>query len=423
MTSLSRWSQRPALGVAAVVAALLPGLALVGCGTIPPGSAETKGSPSAPADPGAGTGGGAESPSASPTPDPVSLSANVKNKAKNVGVDTIVKVAASKGTLSKVTLGYTGTQDDASAKVAVKGTLDKTKGTWTASEALDPGEKYTLTMTGASSAGVDAKTTRKFTTEDLTLDEQTNPTIFPGKGDTVGVGMPVVLTFDVPVTDKAEFQKHLSVTTTPKQTGSWSWISATEVHYRPKTYWKPGTKVSVDANLNGVDAGNGVYGQHSRTTSFTIGRSLVTKVNLKTDVAKVYENGRQIRKIYVSGGQPDWETRSGTKLIMAKSPVVRMTNQMIGAKEDYDLQVKWAMRITTSGEFLHAAPWNAAAFGNYNSSHGCVGMSTDDAYWLYQKVIVGDPVVTTGGRETPVLGNGWADWNVSYSQWKKGSAL
>ena len=38
-----------------------------------------------------------------------------------------------------------------------------------------------------------------FRTDDLTLDEQTYPSVAPLDGETVGVGMPVIVTFDVPV--------------------------------------------------------------------------------------------------------------------------------------------------------------------------------------------------------------------------------
>ena len=85
-----------------------------------------------------------------------------------------------------------------------------------------------------------------------------------------------------------------------------------------------------------------------------------------------------------------------------------MTNQMIGAREEYDLRVKYAMRITSSGEFLHAAPWNAAYFGRRNASHGCVGMSTGDAAWLFNRTLIGDPVVTTGTSRRMEHGNGYS---------------
>jgi len=210
---------------------------------------------------------------------------------------------------------------------------------------------------------------------------------------------------------------------TGDQVGSWRWYGSSSVHFRPKTYWKPGTKVKVKADLNSLSAGNGVYGQKDVNTSFTVGRSLITKINLKTVVAKVYRNGKKVRTIYVSGGKPGWQTRSGVKLIMAKETNKTMTNEMIGAKEKYSLTAAHALRITNSGEFLHSAPWNAGNFGRVNASHGCVGMSNANAAWLYNNTKLGDPVITTGTSRGIEQGNGWSDWDISYAEYKKGSAL
>ena len=58
--------------------------------------------------------------------------------------------------------------------------------------------------------------------------------------------------------------------------------------------------------MNGVNAGNGIYGQNSAKTIFTVGRSMIIKVNLASDVATVYQNGKKVRTIYVSGGKPGW---------------------------------------------------------------------------------------------------------------------
>ncbi len=410
--------------------ALVAALALAGCGTIPqaggataPGSdtgASSQPSGSQPSE------GGSPSapPSSTPTPDPVTLTPNVEDGAKNVKVSTVVAVKAANGTVGTVKLSYAG--KDGKGK-AVKGTVDgamaKDKTGWTAGERLEPSATYTLSVTGTNPEGT--ATTRKstFTTQALTLQQQTFAQLQPLKGSKVGVGMPVVLTFDVAVKNRKEFEKHLSVTTAPKQEGSWSWFSDKEVHFRPKSYWKPGTKVTATADLNGLDAGNGIYGQNTTSTSFTIGRSLITKINLDTKKAKVYINGDLERTIPISGGQPGWTTRSGTKLIIEKLPVTRMTNEMIGADESYDLKVRYAMRVTWSGEFLHAAPWNSANLGRVNASHGCVGMSTANAAWLFNRVEVGDPVVTTGSGRGLEKGNGYTDWDVSWSQYQKGSAL
>jgi lipoprotein-anchoring transpeptidase ErfK/SrfK len=359
-----------------------------------------------------------------PTPDPVVLKPNVKNGATGVKVNTVVTVKASSGTLTKVKLSYSNTDRQGHKQQGtVAGKISKDHATWTASDRLEPATAYKLISTGKNTVNQSKSTTTTFRTHNLTLNQQTYPQLYPLKGSNVGIGMPVVLTFDVPVKNKRDFEKNLHVSSTPAQAGTWHWYSSREVRYRPKKFWKPSTKVKVTADINGLYAGAGIYGQNSTSTNFTVGRSQITKINLNSDVAKVYRNGKLARTIYVSGGKPGWQTRSGTKLIMDKLYVTKMTNQMIGAREHYSLRVRYAMRITQSGEFLHAAPWNAAYLGRRNASHGCVGMSTANAAWLFNRTLIGDPVITTGTSRGVEYGNGYSDWNMSYAKYKKGSAL
>jgi lipoprotein-anchoring transpeptidase ErfK/SrfK len=404
--------------IAAAGAALL--LTAAGCGG---GGNPVSKSSSEPTAPPSGASSTA-SPTTPPPPEPVNLTANVADGARKVTVDTVVNVKAAAGTLTKVKLAfsYTG-RNGRAVKGTVPGAISKDGVNWRAADRLEPAATYRLSMTGKNSAGESRTATSEFTTHNLTLAQQTWPTIYPLAKSTVGIGMPVVLNFDVPIKDKKEFQKNLHVTSSPAQTGTWRWYSNTQVRYRPAKYWKSGTKVTVRAQLNGVKAGGGIYGQKSVATSFTVGRSLVTKVNLATDVAKVYRSGKLVRTIYVSGGKPGWRTRSGIKLIMAKEYNKVMTNEAIGAKEEYRLVARHALRLTNSGEFLHSAPWNAGYFGRSNASHGCVGMSNGNAAWLYSNTLIGDPVITTGTNRRIEDGNGWSDWNLSYAQYKKGSAL
>ena len=65
------------------------------------------------------------------------------------------------------------------------------------------------------------------------------------------------------------------------------------------------------------------------------------------------------------------------------------------------------MLMTFSGEYLHAAPWSVAFQGHSNVSHGCTGMSTADADWLYHRTRIGDVVVTKGTDRMMTLKNGW----------------
>lgn len=373
----------------------------------------------------AGSPSGASADTAPTTDGQAVLDANVADGDDGVKVDKLVKVTAANGKVTEVKLSYQEPNEQGQSNTrTVDGTYSKDHRVWTADSALDPAVRYRLTTVGDNGSAATRVTTElSFSTEKLRLDEQTYPVLYPNTGAKVGVAMPVILTFDTAVTNRKQIERHLAVTSTANQAGSWHWYGDKEVHFRPEKYWKPGSTVTVHANLNGVDAGGGIYGQKSTTTAFSIGRSVVTKVNLKTKQARVYLDGKLLRMIPVSGGKDGWVSRSGSKVVMQKLYTHRMTNQMIGAAEPYDLNVRYAMRVTSSGEFLHAAPWNHRNFGRRNSSHGCIGMSTSDAHWLFHTISVGSPVLTTGTSRGLQQGNGWADWNLSYQQYKKGSAL
>jgi len=364
-----------------------------------------------------------DTPVETPTTDPVVFDTTPRDEASDVPVDTRVTATVDKGTLTHASLSYRSKKGN---RVTVDGTLKD--GTWTATDLLEPGVKYTLAMEARDVAGTTTETTQTFRTENLTLDEQVYVSISPRDGGTVGVGMPVVMRFDLPVVDKASFEKHMTVTTQPAQAGSWYWLSSREAHWRPKAYWKAGTKVHVEANLNGVPAGGGRYGQMTRTSDFTIGRSLVAKVNLTTHQMDVYINGKWTKRIPVTGGQAGFTTRSGVKVIMDKQTNITMRAETIGLKKGdqgyyEDTPVKYAMRITNSGEFLHSAPWSVADQGHRNVSHGCTGMSDANGKWMYDRTIIGDVVETTGTNRPMTMGNGYADWNLSWSTWQAGSAL
>ncbi|NEE42309.1 L,D-transpeptidase, partial [Streptomyces sp. SID7982] len=82
-------------------------------------------------------------------------------------------------------------------------------------------------------------------------------------------------------------------------------------------------------------------------------------------------------------------------------------------------------RLTWSGMYAHAAPWNANYFGQANRSSGCLGMSDANASALYGQVRVGDPFEITGAeaKGTVAEGNGYGAWNVSWEDWQAKSAL
>lgn len=308
----------------------------------------------------------------------------------------------------------------------LRGTLDGDKARWTSDDVLQQGTRYRVLGEAVDAEGVETTYRATFRTRSLTLDEQTYPS-FVADGATVGVGMPAIVRFDIPVADKAAIQDRLTVTSSPAQPGAWHWISDTEVHWRPKTYWKPGTTVTVDADVAGVPAGNGVYGQVDRQVGFTVGDAMVSKVDMTTHQMKVFRNGELLRTIPITTGeQPKFTTRTGTKVIMEKFESRRMSSETTGIPVDsadgYDIDdVQYAMRLTYSGEFIHAAPWSVGSQGYANVSHGCTGMSTENAGWLYANSRVGDVVEYVGSDRPMTLENGYGDWNLPFRDWKQAS--
>jgi lipoprotein-anchoring transpeptidase ErfK/SrfK len=357
---------------------------------------------------------------AAPAVSAVSFSSNVARR--GVKVDKVVELTAAEGTFESVTVRV-GRSDK-----QVRGTLSADKTTWTSSDRLEPDTRYRVRAVAVDADGLKATKRTSFRTEDLTLDQQTFPSFAPLEGETVGVGMPVIVRFDIPVRDKASIEKHLKVTSTSNQQGAWHWISDTEVHWRPVHYWKPGTDVTVQADINSVPAGNGIYGQESRTSTFHVGDSVISRVNVKTHRMRVFVNGKLARTIPVSAGKPGFITRSGVKVIVEKFRHKRMDAATTGISQSspdyYNISnVEYAMRVTYSGEFIHAAPWSVGSQGSANVSHGCVGMSTENAAWLYGLSKRGDVVDVTGSDRYMTLDNGYGDWNESFAAWRKGSAL
>jgi lipoprotein-anchoring transpeptidase ErfK/SrfK len=340
-----------------------------------------------------------------------------------VPVDTQVVVTASSGTISDVAMTF---NDPKAGPQVVQGTLSPDAATWTAGSLLEPGMPYKLDATAHNRDGVETMSSTSFTAQALSLKQQIFPTIV--SGGTVGVAMPVVVTFDVPVTDKAAFQKRMTVTATPAHEGTWSWQSSTQAHWRPKELWAAGTQVAISVDINSVAAGNGTYGQKSVTGTMTIGRSVILNCDLASHYMTVVIDGAVARKVPITGGKPGFVSRSGKKVLKEKFSSLRMNSETVGidknSPEYYDLSnVQYAMRETDSGEFIHAAPWSVGSQGRANVSHGCIGVSTANGSWLFSNCKVGDLINVTGTSRTLEKGNGWTDWNVSYEEFAKGSAL
>lgn len=245
------------------------------------------------------------------------------------------------------------------------------------------------------------------------------PTVYPLDDQKVGVGMPITVNFNRAVQDKSYAEKHMKVESNPTTEGSWGWLDGGKrAVWRPKEYWKPGTKVKATVNVKGLDLGESIYGKQNVSTTFEVGRSMIITGDAQKKNVVINKGGKNIRTMKASFGKPTHKTRSGDFIVYAKSNPERMVG------EDYDQIVPHAMRFTDSGLYLHSADWSIGDQGRRNVSHGCVNLHPNDAKWLYNTIMMGDPVTikgTTRGAEVwDGMGGAWA---VSYDEWKKLSAL
>ncbi|MDQ0960672.1 lipoprotein-anchoring transpeptidase ErfK/SrfK [Streptomyces sp. B4I13] len=334
-----------------------------------------------------------------------------------------VTVTAAGGRLTSVTV-----TDAEGHRLAGKVAADGRS--WVSDRKAVPGAAYTVTAATRTDGGAAKSTGAAFTTAPAGKVNKVDWR--PGAGATVGVAQPVSLVFDRPVKNRAEVEKQLRITTSNGTKGSWGWIrdwsGGDRVDWRPEAYWKPGTKVTLNAELNGTDSGpDGGWFVRDYTTAFTVGARQIVKVDLDSHQLTLERNGETVRRIPVSGGTPGGDKRSwrGTAVLMAKEGTINMNSETVGLGNAYDKMVDYSMRLTWSGMYAHAAPWNARFFGSANHSSGCIGMSDANAAWLYGQVRPGDPFEITGKETKGVVapGNGFGTWNLSWTEWQQKSAL
>ena len=414
-------------GVAAIVAATALGLA--GC---QPESGE------GPREVAGERGDSAPSTDPTPTAPQAEITVRPADGAQDVAPDTPVTVEVAHGTLSEVAVAPADDSDEAgidpaaagdpTGDDAVTGTLNDDKTTWTADGGLLQDTAYQVTASAVDAHGRTTEVTQRFRT--LQADTILGTEITPD-GTTVGVGHPLVVKFSTDVADeaKADVERALVVESSNPVEGAWHWFTDDTIHYRPKEYWPAHTDVTVRLDLRGVSGGEGVWGIRDKVKEFSIGRSIITKVDLTRHQQQVFIDGELARTIPITAGQPGWETRSGVKVVLERRRDITLRSESIGIANEnsdhyYNMFAPYALRVTWSGEFHHTADWSIWAHGNSNVSHGCVGMGVEDSRWMWENSQVGDVVEVTGSdKPMDVFGNGYGDWNLSWEQWLEGSAL
>ncbi|CAM5422661.1 L,D-transpeptidase OS=Streptomyces alboniger OX=132473 GN=CP975_14740 PE=4 SV=1 [Streptomyces alboniger] len=356
-------------------------------------------------------------------------SAKIRISAKNGSTGASINstgVQVSDGTLTGVKMTVAG-----SGK-AVPGTTSANGSAWKPKERLERGTKYEISATAKDTDGKSTAAESVFTT--VSKANSFIGTYTPDEGSTVGVGMPVSFSFDKAISDKKAVQSHIAVTSSSGQKVVGHWFGAQRLDFRPEEYWKAGSKVTMKIDLDGVEGADGVQGVQKKTVSFTIGRSQVSTVDVSTQTMTVVRDGSTLKTVPISAGSSEFTTYNGQMVISEKYRKIRMDSRTVDLANAYDIpDVPDAMRLTTSGTFIHGNYWYNQAnppFGSQGTSHGCVGLQDvrggqgdTPAKWFFDNSLIGDVVIVKHSPDRTVApDNGLNGWNVPWSEWVAGSA-
>ncbi|MFJ8627377.1 Ig-like domain-containing protein [Kitasatospora sp. NPDC093550] len=314
----------------------------------------------------------------------------------------------------------------------VAGRLADDQRSWQTTGRLKAATAYSVRISADDGKGGRGDTTQGFST--LEAQRLLTAKLGPDSSGSgvYGVGQPLTVQLSEAVKDpqaRQEVERDLTVTSQPAVTGAWYWVDDKNLHFRPEEYWPAGTTVSLAFDGTGSRIADGLYGGDRSSLRLRIGERVESVVDAAAHELTLKRDGEVIRTIPVTTGKPGFDTRNGVKVVLGQERSVRMSGETIGiaagSSEAYDLDVQWATRVTWSGEYVHAAPWSVGSQGVANVSHGCTGMSTENAKWFYDHTRVGDlvTVVNSHGATMEPFGNGFGDWNVTWTDWVKHSAV
>ena len=359
--------------------------------------------------------GGTDSSAASTTKAaPEKPEVSVKNGAVDVNPAEPVTIKMKKARLKEVTM----TNQEGKVVAAELASDGKS---WTTAEELGFYRDYTIDA--VTSEGEKVHTT--FST--VKPAAEANVALSPIPESVVGIGQTVSFQFGVGIPNRKAVQDAITITTEPKVEGAFYWISDSVLRWRPENFWEPGTQVTVDAKLYGVDLGEGVYGGLDNQSSFTVGDSVIAEVDDATKIMTISRGGEQVNSMPVSMGSAKFPTPNGTYVVGDRNPQMVMDSSTYGldvnSADGYRTDVQFATQLSWSGIYVHAAPWSTWAQGSQNVSHGCINVSTANAQWFQDNVKRGDVVIirnTIGGELSGYDRLG--DWNIPWETWKAGNA-
>jgi lipoprotein-anchoring transpeptidase ErfK/SrfK len=252
--------------------------------------------------------------------------------------------------------------------------------------------------------------------------------VLPARDAVVGIAHPVVVTFATPVTDRRAAERNLDIKSVPAMTGKFEWLENTVVQWVPDQFWPAHSTIAL--SMRGGLA----------TTNFRTGPAVIGVANISDHTFTVTIDGVESgpppqlpaphhrprwgeQGVFpASMGREKYPTPVGTYSVLSKERDVVMDSSSVGipvtSPDGYKLDVEYAVRFTQRGLFVHSAPWAINSLGYENVSHGCIGLSTEDAEWYFHNVNVGDPIIvrvngievprTVSGCRSPAPSHAWA---------------
>ncbi|MFF1354332.1 Ig-like domain-containing protein [Streptomyces sp. NPDC058297] len=351
------------------------------------------------------------------------------NGAKNVRTDRPMEVKLPDGRLESVKVKKF--QDG--QETLVPGRIDDDGTRWRpTARRLAGAAKFTVDVVAVDEDGHRSARHTTFTTS--VPDKRFVGYMTPENRSTVGTGMIVSLEFNRPIENRAAVERAIHVTAKPAVDIAPHWFGKSRLDFRPRAYWEPGTKVTVDLGLRDVEGAPGVYGIQHKKIGFTIGRSQISTVDAADDTMEVRRNGELLDTLPITAGAAKTPTYNGKMVVSEMLEVTRMDSRTVGFGGEYNVpEVPHAIRLTTSGTFLHGNFWTKYAFGESNITHGCVGLpdvkagdadaSDTPAAWFFDRTLIGDVVeVVNSTDKTVAPDNGLGGWNMNWKDWTAGSA-
>lgn len=369
------------------------------------------------------------SPTPSATPTPTTTSGSPKptvatdlafdalpaDGAEQVNPVTAPEIRAENGVIESVTLRTVGGDP-------VAGTLSENDSVWTATDRLAFASAYEFEFVLADANGNTVTESQSFST--VMPANEADAAMYPLDGSTVGTGQPIEINFSEPVINRDEVESAITITSTSGQTGAFHWLSDTKVRYRAEEFWAPNSTITVNMELFGVDYGNEMIGNFDDQLVFNTHNTRLAVVDNDTKMMNVYIDGNLTETFPITLGTEEWPSTIGFHVVMEQYESTRFTAESIGLEPGDEAYyeptvVNHASRISNGGAFVHEAlPAAQVALGNFNVSHGCIGMSPEGAKYFYDTFGPGDVVeIRNTGYGPMFIWDGFGDWNTPWSEY------